>query len=358
MKFSKLLQCRRLILLGFALAACGLVRAQATPAPAPTPAATPATRPAPAIQTGAPHAGRTVRLNVIVSDESNRFVDGLRQEDFRVEEEGVPQSITSFSTEAVPVSYGVVMDNSGSMKSLLDSLIRTAASLFLANRAGDETMLARFVDSDNIQVIEDFTTDPNAFAKGLSGMGAELGQTAVIDAVHLCVEHVARRRVEETTRRRALVLLTDGEDRVSYYRLGDLEKLLERTDVQVFVVGLVMNLDKEGGIIGKSKREKAVKLLNTLARKSGGRAFYPRNREELIAVVNEISHDLRTQYVIGYQPSKARPDGKHRNIQVKLSEHPAAGKRTVHARAVYVAPGARRVGKIDPKEKSLRLATP
>jgi Ca-activated chloride channel family protein len=250
------------------------------------------------------------------------------------------------------------MDNSGSMKSLLDSLIRAAATLFLANKAGDEAMLARFVDSNNIHVVEDFTTDPDHFAKGLSAMGTERGQTALIDAVHLGVEHVARRRVEETARRRALVLLTDGEDRSSYYRLAELEKLLERADVQVFVVGLVMNLDKEGGIIGLSKREKAVKLLNTLARKSGGRAFYPKNPEELIAAVNEISHDLRTQYVIGYQPSNAKHDGKLRNIRVKLSEHAAAEKRTVHARAVYVAPGAKRVEKNGSNDKSPRLAAP
>jgi Ca-activated chloride channel family protein len=345
MKYPESLQGRLLILLGFALVACGLARAQTTPATAPTPAATQTMHPASAAQAGAPHANQSVRLNVTVSDESNRFVENLRQEDFRVEENGVPQTITSFSAGAVPVSYGVVMDNSGSMKSLLDSLIRTAATLFLANRAGDEAMLARFVDSYNIQVIEDFTADPNAFAKGLSGMRTEGGPTAVLDAVHLSVEHIAKRRIEDTTRRRALVLLTDGEERASYYKLSEVEKLLERTDVQVFVVGLIMNLDKVGGYIHKSEREKAVKLLNTLARKSGGRAFYPKNREELIAAVNEISHDLRTQYVIGFQTSNARPDGKLRNIQVKLSEQAAVGKRTVHARPVYVAPGAKSVEK-------------
>lgn len=358
---------RLLILLGFVLVACcGVARPQTSPTTAPTPATMPtpaaATRtPAPAtVQAGAQGATRQfVRLNVIVTDGANRFVADLRQEDFLVEEDGAPQSIAYFSTEPVPVSYGVVADNSGSMKSLLDTITRAAATLFLANQPGDEAMLSRFVDRDNINVLQDFTADPNSFAKGLANMRTEGGQTAVIDGVYLSVQHTAGRRAEEPGRRRALVLLTDGEDRSSYYKLAELEKLLEQTDVQVFAIGLIMNLDKVGGIVRKSPREKAVNLLNTLARKSGGRVFYPKNREELIAAVNEISHDLRTQYVLGYQPSDASRDGKLRNIQVKLSEAAAAaGKRTVHARPVYVAPGAKAEETNNSKEKSPRRTSP
>ena len=287
-----------------------------------------------------------MRLNVIVTDESNRVVGDLRQEDFRVEEDGVPQTITYFSREAVPVSYGLVVDNSGSMKGLLNIIARAAATLFLANKPGDEAALSRFVDSDNINVLEDFTVDQNSFAKALASMRTEGGQTAVIDGVYLSVEHVARRRVEEINRRRALVVLTDGEDRSSYYKVAELEKLLEKVDVQVFVIGIVTNLSKEKGFIRKSAQEKALKLLNMLAQKTGGRAFYPKNMEELIVAVSAISHDLRTQYVVGYQPSNANRDGKFRKTQIKLSESAVAvGKRTIHARPGYIAPGAKGVGK-------------
>jgi len=358
---------RTLILLGFALVACVVATDGArvanaqTQSPATTAVQTPAQTPAPIpAQPAATPASQPVKLDVIVTDESNRFVGDLRQEDFLVEEDGVPQSVTHFSKEVVPVSYGVLVDNSGSMKGLLEGLAQTAATLFLANQPGDEAMLSRFVDSDNINMLEDFTADPNRFAKALASMRTEGGQTAVIDAVYLTVKHIAGRRADETNRRRALVVITDGEDRVSYYRIAELEKLLEKANVQVFVIGLIMNLDKDSGFMRPSSREKSVKLINTLAQKTGGRAFVLKNMKELAAAVNEISHDLRTQYVIGYQPSNASRDGKFRKIQVKLSKTATAagGKRIVHARPGYFAPGAKGLEKNEPPEKSLRLKSP
>ena len=298
-----------------------------------------------------------MRLNVIVTDKSNRSVMNLRQEDFRVEEDGVPQAITYFSTEAVPVSYALVVDNSGSMKDLLETLARTAASLMAANQPRDEASLLRFVSSEQVNVLVDFTTDPYALARGLSSMRTEGGQTAVIDGVYLGVEQVAGRRAEETNRRRALVLLTDGEDRSSYYKISELEKLLDKSDVQVFAIGIITNLDKEGGIIRKSARENAVKLLNKLAQETGGRVFYPQKMRDMIFAVNEISRDLRTQYVIGYQPTNGNRDGKFRKVKVRLSAAAGDG-RDVHVREGYFAPGGKPGEKNESKEKRPRPRLP
>lgn len=310
-------------------------------------------------QTDAQSASRTVRLNVLVTDKSNHSVGDLRQEDFRVEEDGVPQTITQFAREELPVSYTLVVDNSGSLRSVFDYMLRVGGALVAANRPGDETSLVRFVGREQITLVQDFTSRQSALERGLSSMYVEGGQTALIDALYLSARRLAEQHKGEAARRRALVLLTDGEDRASYYKLNDLQKLLRKSDVQIFAVGIVAMLDKEGGIIRKSPREAATLLLNTLAQETGGRAFFPQNVKEIQAALNEIAQDLRTQYTLTYQSSNTDADGKFRKIQIKLNAPAQGGKRTVHARAGYLAPGGTRAEeKNDPNDKAPRLKSP
>jgi len=305
------------------------------------------------VQSPAQPAAQAVRLNVIVTDKSERFVADLRQEDFRVEEDGVPQPITHFAREMSPVSYAIVVDNSGSLRSLMNYIIGSAGLLIQANRPSDETMLVRFVDSDNINVMQEFTDNQTALMQGLSGMYVEGGQTAVIDAVYLAVERVAERRAGESgLRRRAVVLLSDGEDRSSFYKLKELQALLRKSDVQVFAISLLQNLDKDPGYIRKSPREKAINLLDSLTQETGGRVFYPKKPSGLMEAITEISNYLRTQYVIGYQSANASRDGKLRKVQVKLNEAASDAKRTVHARSGYFTPGTKAEEKTRSKEKA------
>jgi len=311
------------------------------------------------VQSPAQPAAQAVRLNVIVTDKSERFVADLRQEDFRVEEDGVPQPITHFAREMSPVSYAIVVDNSGSLRSLMNYIIGSAGLLVEANRPDDETMLVRFVAANNISVLQDFTANQAALLKALEGMYVEGGQTAVIDAVYLSAVRVAEHRAGESApRRRALVLLTDGEDRSSFYKLSELQTLLRKTDVQVFAIGLLQNLEAEGGFIRKSAKDNAVKLLDTLTQETGGRAFYPKKPQGLKEAITEISNYLRTQYVIGYQPANASRDGKFRKVQVKLNESASGAKRSVHTRSGYIAPGAKVDGKTQSKENAPRLKSP
>lgn len=309
--------------------------------PAATATQTPAAPVAP--QASAQATGAPVRLNVIVSDESKRVVGDLRREDFRVEEDGVPQAITHFAREESPVSYTLVVDNSGSLRGVLDYILRACAALVSANRPGDETSLTRFVGSDQIEVPQDFTAEQWRLVRAIESMYVEGGQTAIVDAVYLSAQRVAERRTDEAGRRRALVLLTDGEDRSSYHKQSDLQKLLRTHDVQVFVIGVVSVLGKSQALFGKGPREKATAFLNNLAQETGGRAFFPKNAKEMQEAVEEIARDLRSQYVIGYQTSNANRDGKFRKIQVKLVEAAAAAgsTRTVHARSGYFAPDAK-----------------
>jgi Ca-activated chloride channel family protein len=157
---------------------------------------------------------------------------------------------------------------------------------------------------------------------GLDSFYVEGGQTAIIDAVYLSAEHVSeyRKGDESDRRRRALIVITDGEDRNSFYKQEQLFARLREEDVQIFVIGFVNELDKEAGLIRKSPRDKAVNLINRLASETGGRAFFPESISQLPEIANEIIRDLRTQYVIAYNPTNKAQDGTYRAIKVSVDQ--------------------------------------
>jgi len=171
-------------------------------------------------------------------------------------------------------------------------------------------------------------------------MFVEGGQTAIIDAVYLSAEHASERRKGdpvEDKRRRALILVTDGEDRASFYKQEQLFESLKEEDVQIFVIGFVNELEKESGFISKSKRDKAVDLLDRMAKETGGRAFYPNSLSELPQIAGEITKDLRTQYVISYKPSSPARAGEFRPVRVAVSDAPGREKRIAVTRSGYTA---------------------
>jgi Ca-activated chloride channel homolog len=154
--------------------------------------------------------------------------------------------------------------------------------------------------------------------------------------VYLAVENVdeyERSKKSEDRKRRAIVLVTDGEDRNSYYSEKQLMELLRESDVQIYVIGFVDELSKEGGFIAKSPREKAKAFLERIAAESGGRAYFPASAAELPALAREISNELRTQYSIGYIPSNDRKDGTYRAIKVSVADGPKQEKRIARTRA-------------------------
>ncbi|HVG32315.1 MAG TPA: VWA domain-containing protein [Pyrinomonadaceae bacterium] len=263
-----------------------------------------------------------VNLNVRVIDRNNRPISNVRQEDFKIYEDGVLQPIGFFSTEEVPISYGMAFDNSGSMRSQIDKVIEAGKILVNTNKEGDETFVVRFIDSSKIETMQDFTSDKERLSDALDSMYIEGGQTAIIDAVYLAAERIAGYKKGDDLsdrRRRALIVVTDGEDRSSYYKLDQLFAKLREEDVQIFAIGFVNELDKEGGLIRKSPKEKAVELINRLAKETGGRAFFPNSLSELNDIAREISSDLRTQYVIGYYPTNSARDGSFRQIRVAVN---------------------------------------
>lgn len=284
-----------------------------------------------------------VNLQVRVIDRGNRTVDDVKPDpsEFRVIEDGVPQKVEFVTKEEVPISYGLAVDASLSLRPQLDKVIEAGKTIVRSNKPGDETFLVRFVDSEKIETLQDFTSNRTALLESLDELYSEAGQTAVIDAVYLSAERVAEYKKSnevEDRRRRALIVVTDGEDRASYYKQDQLFSRLREEGVQIYVIGLVGDLDKEdGGIIKKSTRERAMKLLNRLASETGGRVFYPNSTADLPSIANEIVHDMRTQYVVSYTPSNKARDGSFRTIHVSVVDAPGRDKRIALTRTGRIA---------------------
>ncbi|MDT5269468.1 MAG: Ca-activated chloride channel [Acidobacteriota bacterium] len=283
-----------------------------------------------------------VNLHIRVIDRDNRPINDVSKSDFRVFENGVAQDVQFVSREEVPITYGLVVDNSGSLRSQIAQVVEAGKTIVESNKPGDETFVVRFISSDEIKIMQDFTADKQALGDALDDMFIEGGQTAVVDAVYLAAEHASERRGKsgdpaEEKRRRALILVTDGEDRNSFYKTEQLFESLKEEDVQIYVIGFVNELEKERGFISKSKRDKAVSLLDRLAHETGGRTFYPTSLSELPGIAEQITKDLRTQYVIGYRPlAKGRP-GEFRPVRVAVADGRGGEKRIAVTRSGYTA---------------------
>lgn len=282
------------------------VCAQEPAAPAPQSAPTPQATPEP----------QTVRLRFLAYDDKGH-VAALKREDVHVYLDGAEQPVQYFAVAVSPASYGLVVDNSGSLSSQIGAVIVAAKALAYSNGPSDETFVVRFVDSDEIKIMQDMTSDKAELAKTLDDMYIQNGQTALLDAVYLSAEHLAKsaRADDGAARRRALLLITDGEDRSSYYTADQVLKLLRRNDVQVFAIGLTGALERDSGFISTSKRHTAKGLLEKLTSETGGRVFFAEKVGELQEAILDINKNLHAQYVVGYAPPA--PDGKKHKVEVK-----------------------------------------
>jgi Ca-activated chloride channel family protein len=311
-----------------------------TPSPTVTPVAAPTIREEDAVEKVETE---LVNLSVRVVDRNNRPINNIPESEFKIYEDNVPQKIEFFSKSEVPTNYSLVIDNSGSLRSQIEEVIEAGKILVAANKPEDETSIIRFVSSDKVTIEQDFTSNKADLNDALDGLYIEGGQTAIIDAVYLAASKVteyekATNKVDR--RRRALVLVSDGEDVSSFYSQQQLFDLLRETDVQIYVVGFVKDLSAEKGFITKSKQGKARSFLEKLASETGGKAYFPNSVSELSGIARDIASELRTQYSIGYLPTNDRNDGTFRNIKVVVEDGPNKQKRIALTRAGRVADGA------------------
>lgn len=298
-----------------------------------------------------------VRLNVIALDAQGGLVENLTADDFQVIEQNIfqggsannrndfqiveyntPQSITTFSKEAYPLVYGLLVDTSGSMRPALQEAVDLSKAFIDMNRAEDETLLVRFIDSDSIETVVDFTSAKSSLKEGLDTLYVEGGQSAVIDAVYVAAQRVAQYRPEHSPYlRRAVILITDGDERVSYYTRNTLVEMLRTIDVQIFTICLGKK-EAKGSQLNYALARAAVPLLTTLANDTGGLAFFPKSVDELNSIAKQIMAMSRTQYLIGYKPAKPAEPLTYRRVTVKIVDKPGREKINSVVRPGYTVP--------------------
>jgi Ca-activated chloride channel family protein len=267
-----------------------------------------------------------VPLTVTVTDGTGKFVRGLTGDDFTVYEDGVPQPLSFFASENVPVDVALVIDTSASMRDDLPLVMSAATGLVRALGPTDRGAVVEV--SDRATIAQPLTSDRAQLEKAVSGLSAT-GSTALYDGLYVVLREFGReRRTMPVVRRQVLVLLSDGLDNKSRLAFDDVQDVARREAVSVYVIAL------RGEAAQTPRSALGVPLLNaeyamnTVARESGGRIFKPKQVAELPAIYSAIARELESQYELGYTPSRPGGDGAYRRVTVHVSEKAKARART------------------------------
>jgi Ca-activated chloride channel homolog len=265
-----------------------------------------------------------VLVAATVTDSSNRYVAGLGKEYFQIWEDKIQQEIQYFSAEHVPVTAGIIFDVSGSMQNKLAAARAAAGTFIQMGTKEDEYFLIEF--SDSPRLAQDFTTDITKIQSRLIFTRAK-GMTSLYDALYLGLQTVSR----GNNSRKALVLITDGEDNHSRYSLSDVREFAREHDVLIYAIGIVDETELPG------TPEVARGVLINLASMTGGDAFFPDNIGRLGPICAQIALDLKNQYTLGYRPLNRTNDGRWRKIQVKINRQKGMPRMSVRAKTGYYA---------------------
>jgi Ca-activated chloride channel family protein len=294
----------------------------------------------PAGEQEAPQGGDEVKLDtelvvldVSVLDRGNRPVFDLTKDRFQVLEDGVQQPIEYFSKEQTAVSLGLAIDTSGSMRTKLDAVVQAATNLVHADKPQDETAVIQF--KDQVELIEEFTSDTQDVEDALGDLIAN-GQTSLLDAIMLACDYVQK---DGRHRRKALVVVTDGLEKDSYYSIEQVVDHVRKLDVRLYLIGFTQDLEDSSGLFKKSPKGKAEALLNKLATETGGRSFFPKDLSELGPITEQIAADLRTVYAIAYYPTNTKKDGTFRKVDVRVlgADQKPDAKLSARTRSGYIA---------------------
>jgi VWFA-related protein len=235
--------------------------------------------------------------------------------------DGKPQSITSLERQELPLIYALAVDSSGSMRTIFSDIKGSAKSIVTQNNPNDEMILLSFVSKDNIKATKDFSSDKDSLVKLIDSLAVEGGATALIDAIYEAAKRVAEnKRNDPVSFRRAVVVITDGEDRESNYKENELLELVKKENIQVFFVGLVNELDDSSCLNCTSTKEKAKKFIKKITEASGGAVIVPKKINNLPEAANQIMPLVRTQYLITYASPSDTSKYNSQNIEVKLSK--------------------------------------
>jgi len=262
-----------------------------------------------------------VLLHATVMDDKQRMITNLDQNAFAVFEDGKPQVIKSFRHEDIPISLGIVIDNSGSMREKRAKVAKAAVNLVRTSNPQDEVFVVNF--SDEYYLDQPFTNKVNLLQDALEKYETR-GGTALYDAVVASADELTK---HGKLQKKILFVVTDGEDDASRESLEQaVRRLQEENGPTVYAIGL----------LGEERQRRAKRALETMAERTGGIAFFPRSLEEVDAISSAVARDIRNQYTIGYKPTTPKSMGGYRTIRVDAKAH-GYGKLTVRTRSGYYA---------------------
>ena len=265
-----------------------------------------------------------VVLNCTVVDSHGHLVNDLTQDEFQVLEDNAPQNIISFQHSDLPVSIGILVDNSGSMRDKRSAVVTAALDLVRASNPDDEAFIVNF--SDEAFLDQDFTSSIARLNEGLARIQSA-GGTALYDAVVASANHLAEGARHP---KQVLLIITDGEDNASSLSLVQaIHRVQDLQGPVIYSIGLLFGKDNTAGEANTAKR-----ALNELSAETGGLAFFPHSLSDVDSVAAEVAHDIRNQYTIGYHSTIPMSLGGYRTVHVDVRA-PHHGKLFVRTRAGY-----------------------
>jgi Ca-activated chloride channel homolog len=267
-----------------------------------------------------------VLVNATVTDMNHRIVTGLEQEHFQVYEDKIEQKISHFSSEDVPVSIGLLFDVSRSMSDKLARSKDAAVAFLKTSNPDDEFFLLTFADRPKCE--EEFTSDIAEIQNRLVYKNSK-GCTTLYDSIYLALEKMKQGQ----NPKKAILIITDGEDTCSRYSMVNVRNAIKEADVQIFALGIVSSFysDLASGRTGRS-------VLEELSEITGGKAYFPNSVYELEDICTKIAIELKSQYILGYSSTNPVKDGRWRKIKVKLDPPKGLPPLFVRSKTGYYAP--------------------
>ncbi len=284
---------------------------------------------------------RLVLLHATVVDNKGNIVTDLPRSAFKVYENNVEQPLKLFRREDVPISLGLIVDNSGSMRMRRNKVESAALQMVKASNRQDQVCIVNFNDDAFLDV--DFTGDIKKMEEGLTRIDAR-GGTAMYDAISMSIDHLSAKGKRD---KKVIMLITDGADTASKTSLEKVISQVHSTDIVVYSIALLN--DEQPRDAKKAKR-----ALETISKASGGLCFFPKTVEEVDALAVEVAKDIRSQYVMAYSPTVQELDGTFRTIKVTAN---GPNKPQVRTRTGYYA-GAKKGGAASSGSSSLLPQTP
>jgi len=264
---------------------------------------------------------RLVVLHASIADKHGKLVTNLKQSEVKVFENGQLQQVKLFKREDVPVSLGIIIDDSASMQTKRARVEAAALSLVRESNPQDEVFIVNFNDEWFLDV--PFTSDIHKMEQGIAKIDSR-GGTAMRDAISASLDYMREKAKKD---KKVLLIITDGNDNASNTSLEKIVSRCNQSETLVYAIGLFTEEEKHEG-------SKARRALNELTSTTGGMAYYPKDVSDVQALASEIAQDIRNQYTITYTPAIQELDGSYRQIKVVVD---APGKPSVRTRSGYYA---------------------